>query len=151
AGRRPGARQSRSGGSSSAGSGPVNRRRFCTGGGFTDDRGARPGAGGAGVGGVKRRVSSSMTSLHHWIGYLLTDPKYVVFADFVLVVLYVAALNRKLLWLVLKSLRRNLLRTILTAGAIVVLVFVITLVWTVLWFLDRVMTEKAQDFKAIAT
>src|SRR5579884_3572847 len=36
-------------------------------------------------------------------------------------------------------------------GFDVVLVFVVTLIWTVLWFLDLVMTENCQDLKAIVT
>jgi putative ABC transport system permease protein len=51
----------------------------------------------------------------------------------------------------LKSLRRNLLRTSLTGLATVVLVFVVTLVWTVLYFLDLVTAEKSKDLKAIVT
>jgi putative ABC transport system permease protein len=50
-----------------------------------------------------------------------------------------------------KSLFRNLLRTILTGMATLVLVFVVTLVWTVLNFLDLVTTQKTNDFKAIIT
>jgi putative ABC transport system permease protein len=57
----------------------------------------------------------------------------------------------KLLRLILKNLRRNLIRTVLSALAIVVLVFVVTLVWSVLAFLDAVTAEKAKDFKAIVT
>ena len=53
----------------------------------------------------------------------------------------------KLLGLILKNLRRNLVRTVLSALAIVVLVFVVTLVWSVLAFLDAVTAEKAKDFK----
>jgi putative ABC transport system permease protein len=92
-----------------------------------------------------------MTYLHEWLDYFLADPRYIVYADLALAVLFLVAAQTRLVWLVFKSLRRNLLRTILTAAAIVVLVFVVTLVWTVLWFLDLVMTEKAANFKAIAT
>ena len=49
------------------------------------------------------------------------------------------------------NLRRNIIRTSLTAIASIVLVFVVTLVWTVLWFLNLVTSEKAKDFKAIIT
>jgi putative ABC transport system permease protein len=51
----------------------------------------------------------------------------------------------------LKSLRRNLLRTTLTGLATAVLVMVVTLVWSILAFLDRVTEAKSQDFKAIIT
>jgi putative ABC transport system permease protein len=58
---------------------------------------------------------------------------------------------RKSVSLVFKSLQRNLLRTFLTSLAVMVLVFVVTLVWSFLVGLDMVMTEKAKDFKAIVT
>ncbi len=82
---------------------------------------------------------------------LVNNPGYVLGFDVVLVVIALAVLNRKMLVFVLKSLSRNLLRTVLTSAAVVVLVFVVTLIWTVLWFLDLVMTEKSQDLKAIVT
>ncbi len=53
--------------------------------------------------------------------------------------------------LLFKSLRRNLLRTILTSGATALFVFVVTLVWSVLYLLDQVTTEKSKDFKAMVT
>ncbi len=49
------------------------------------------------------------------------------------------------------NLRRNIIRTALTSVASIVLVFVVTLVWTILWFLNLVTSEKAKDFKAIVT
>jgi putative ABC transport system permease protein len=58
---------------------------------------------------------------------------------------------REYLSFVTKSLRRNVLRTALTSMAVMMLVFVVTLVWTVLVFLDIVMTEKSKDLKAIVT
>jgi putative ABC transport system permease protein len=53
--------------------------------------------------------------------------------------------------LVFKSLLRNRLRTILTCVAVMILVLVVTFIWSILAFLDLVTTEKAQDFKAIVT
>lgn len=53
--------------------------------------------------------------------------------------------------LMLLNLRRNLVRTGLTAVASILLVFVVTLVWTILWFLNLVTSEKAKDFKAIVS
>lgn len=52
---------------------------------------------------------------------------------------------------IVKSLRRNLLRTALTSLATMVLVLVVTMIWTVLFFLDLVTSEKTRDFKAIIT
>jgi putative ABC transport system permease protein len=51
----------------------------------------------------------------------------------------------------LKSLRRNLLRTVLTSLATAVLVMVVTFVWSILAFLDKQTEAKANDFKAIIT
>jgi putative ABC transport system permease protein len=57
----------------------------------------------------------------------------------------------KYLHLITKSLLRNRLRTALTCVAIFVLVFVVTLIWSVLAFLDLITADKAKDFKAIVT
>src|SRR5438128_746603 len=53
--------------------------------------------------------------------------------------------------LTLKNLRRNLLRTSLTALAVVVAVFMVSLVWSVLSFMDRVLAEREGMQKAIVT
>ncbi len=53
--------------------------------------------------------------------------------------------------LIVRNLRRNVLRTSLTALGTMVLVFVVTLVWSVLHFLDLVMAEKSSNLKAIVT
>ncbi|MFO0948507.1 MAG: ABC transporter permease [Planctomycetota bacterium] len=57
----------------------------------------------------------------------------------------------KFVLLIVKNLRRNLLRTILTAMGTIVLVFVVTLVWSILAFLDTAIADKSQNFKAIVT
>ena len=57
----------------------------------------------------------------------------------------------KFLRLVPKNLRRNIRRTILTAMGTVVLAFVVTLVWSVLYLLDEATTEKSRNLKAIIT
>ncbi len=92
-----------------------------------------------------------MTYLQNLLTLLLDDPRYVLALVALLLAGFAAWANRKYLIFVLKSLSRNLLRTTLTALAIVVLVFVVTLIWTVLWFLDNVTREKSQDLKAIVT
>ena len=58
-----------------------------------------------------------------------------------------AFINPKLFLLIVKNLRRNMLRTGLTCLATMVLVFMITLVWTVIFTLDRMTVEKSQDLK----
>jgi putative ABC transport system permease protein len=62
-----------------------------------------------------------------------------------------ALLNPKLFLLIFKNLRRNLLRTGLTAAAIIVLAVIVTLIWTVIRNLDMATEDKAQDFKLIIT
>src|SRR4051812_46386550 len=53
--------------------------------------------------------------------------------------------------LVLKSLGRNKVRTGLTALATMVMVLVLTLVWSVLSLLSQVTEDKSKDLKAIVT
>src|SRR4051794_35577609 len=53
--------------------------------------------------------------------------------------------------LILKNLRRNKVRTFLTAAATMVLVFMITLIWSIIYTIDVVTTEKARDLKLIIT
>ncbi len=55
------------------------------------------------------------------------------------------------LLLVFDNIRRNPVRTILTGMGTMVLVLVVTLVFTILTTLDRATTEKAQNIKGIAT
>lgn len=55
------------------------------------------------------------------------------------------------LLLIIKNIRRNRLRTILTALGTMVLVLVMTIIWTVLAFIDKQTTEKANNYKMIVT
>ncbi len=57
----------------------------------------------------------------------------------------------KFLFLIAKNLWRNPLRTVLTALGTMMLVLVVTLVWSVLWFLDQATTQRSENFKAIVT
>jgi len=57
----------------------------------------------------------------------------------------------KFFLLILKNIRRNLLLSSLTSLGTIVLVLVVTLVWSVLAFLDRATTEKQRNLKAIVT
>src|SRR5205823_1833488 len=50
-----------------------------------------------------------------------------------------------------KSLRRNLVRTSLTYLATFTGVIVVAMIWSVLSFLDRAMTERAKDVKVIVS
>ncbi|HEX5270007.1 MAG TPA: ABC transporter permease [Gemmataceae bacterium] len=55
----------------------------------------------------------------------------------------------KIVLLILKNLRRNKLRTALTCLAVAVLVFVVTMIWTVVAFINHLAREKGGDLKAI--
>jgi putative ABC transport system permease protein len=57
----------------------------------------------------------------------------------------------KLLLLIVKNLLRNKVRTILTCLATMVLVFVITMIWTVVYFLDDLTKQKTENLQAIVT
>lgn len=57
----------------------------------------------------------------------------------------------RLFLLGLKNLRRNLLRTTLTGLAIGVLAIMITTIWTILYFIDLISTERSKDLKIIVT
>src|SRR5438067_663266 len=57
----------------------------------------------------------------------------------------------KYLILIYKNVGRNLLRSLLTAMGTMVLVLVVTLVWSVLAFIDRATETKSKNFKAIVT
>ncbi len=60
-----------------------------------------------------------------------------------------AILRPKLFVLLLKNLRRNLVRTLLICVATVVLVAMVTLIWTVVYFMDQLTRERAKDLKII--
>jgi putative ABC transport system permease protein len=85
----------------------------------------------------------------------LDSPAQVVAAAIALLVLFVALIHRdQVLFyarMIVKSLRRNIVRSLLTSAAIMVLVLVVTGVWTVLYILDLVTAEKTKDLKAIIT
>lgn len=57
----------------------------------------------------------------------------------------------KFLTLILKNIGRNRLRTILTSLGTMILVFVVTLVWSILAFLDNATAEQSKNFKVIIT
>jgi putative ABC transport system permease protein len=57
----------------------------------------------------------------------------------------------KLLLLIARNVRRSYVRSGLTVLGTMVLVFVMTLVWSILWFIDDALAEKNTNFKAIVT
>jgi putative ABC transport system permease protein len=81
----------------------------------------------------------------------LDSPWNVIGVAVLLFLFVIAFVWSHYLRLVVKSLRRSPLRTTLITLATSVLVMLITLIWSVLWLLDLVMTERSKDFKAIVT
>ncbi|MGQ0634618.1 MAG: ABC transporter permease [Planctomycetaceae bacterium] len=57
----------------------------------------------------------------------------------------------KFLMLVVKNVRRSLLRTSLTCLGTMILVLVVTAVWSVLSFIDRMTAERANEYKLLVT
>src|SRR5262249_9874802 len=92
-----------------------------------------------------------MSSFEGVLHTFLREPLYVAYATALVLVVCAVFVNRKQLRFIGKSLARNKLRTALTGVATIVLVFVVTLIWSILWFLDLVTTEKVKDLKAIVT
>jgi putative ABC transport system permease protein len=90
-------------------------------------------------------------------GYLLKEhPEFKPYIYGGAVALGALALLALFVWrryftFIFKSLLRNLVRTLLAAAATGVLVFVVTLVVSILVFLGLVMEEKSKDLKAIVT
>ena len=94
---------------------------------------------------------AKMTTNHVDILDFLTHPGFLLGAGvFVLLTVFIIR-HWKLAMLVLRSLGRNRLRTALTSLAVMVLVLVVTFVWTILYFLNIVTEEKSKDLKAIIT
>jgi putative ABC transport system permease protein len=92
-----------------------------------------------------------MSDFKKGLDRFLESPMNVVAVAVAIVFVVVCILNWHSVRFILKSLRRNLLRTILTSLATMVLVFVVTVVWSILKLVDDITTEKAKDFKAIIT
>jgi putative ABC transport system permease protein len=96
-----------------------------------------------------------MESFDAWLLSFLDNPWRVAAAAGLAFLLFLLFLYRRTVWFnlkfIVKSLRRNPLRTILTSVATMVLVLVVTMVWSVFAILDKVTTEKSRDFKAIVT
>jgi putative ABC transport system permease protein len=92
-----------------------------------------------------------MQTLDDLLLSFLDDPRNVVAAGALAFVLVVCTVHYVYVRLVLKSLLRNPLRTGLTSMAIMVLVFVVTLIWSMLALLDAATREKSRDLKALVT
>jgi putative ABC transport system permease protein len=92
-----------------------------------------------------------MTSLDSWLLHFTADWRNPVCLAAVAGVLFVAVLYWEQTRFMLKNLRRNLLRSALTGLATFILVLVVTIVWSILAFLDAVTEAKSKDLKAIVT
>jgi putative ABC transport system permease protein len=57
----------------------------------------------------------------------------------------------KFLLLIFRNLHRNRLRTAITCLAVMVLVLVVTMIWTVIYFIDNLTKEKKGNLRAIVT
>src|SRR6516165_2589774 len=105
---------------------------------------------------IPRNCAMTFLPLERLLHLVKSSPEYLTY--FVLGVTGTFALlcllfyyNRMYVKLVAKSLLRNKLRTVLSCLAVVVLVFVMTMLTSMLLFIEVVMTEKTKDLKAIVT
>jgi putative ABC transport system permease protein len=84
---------------------------------------------------------------------LLEDPVTMVCAVMSVLVLLggfaFIVFRYRLFLLAIKNLRRNLVRTILTCNLAMGLVFLITMIWTILYFMDLITRERSKDLKLI--
>jgi putative ABC transport system permease protein len=63
----------------------------------------------------------------------------------------VLLLERRLVKLIVKNLRRNLQRTLMTSATVIGFAIMVTLIWSVVAMLDQATEDKAQDIKLIVT
>jgi putative ABC transport system permease protein len=92
-----------------------------------------------------------MNDFNKYMLKFVDSPANVIAAAAAILAVVLVVLNWHSVRFVLKSMRRNLLRTVLTGLATMVLVLVVSVVWSVLKFVDDITTEKSKDFKAIIT
>jgi putative ABC transport system permease protein len=90
-----------------------------------------------------------MNDFQQWFLRFTRDWRNPVGLTILVALLFLVVLYWEQTRFILKSLRRNLLRTILTGMATFVLVLLVTAVWSILAFIDRTMESKSQNFKAI--
>jgi putative ABC transport system permease protein len=86
---------------------------------------------------------------------IAADPVNLIAAILSLIVLIAGAAyvvtSPRLFVLGVKNLKRNLLRTSLTAAAIAVLALMITIIWTIIYFIELITVERSKDLKIIVT
>ncbi len=89
--------------------------------------------------------------LDDYLMAFLDSPWNVLGVAAFLLLLVLAFVHAPYVRLVVKSLARNPLRTLLTGTATFLLVLILTLILSVLWLLNLVTTERSKDFKCIVT
>jgi putative ABC transport system permease protein len=92
-----------------------------------------------------------MRSFDDFLMHLLDDWRNVVGLAFGILAVALVILYWRYVRILLKSLARNKVRTMLTSVAVMALVFVVSLIWSALALLDEVTREKSKDFKALVT
>jgi putative ABC transport system permease protein len=92
-----------------------------------------------------------MNSFDKWFLQFTADWRNPVGVAVVAAVFFLAILYWEYTRFMLKSLRRNLLRSVLTGLATFALVFIFAGIWSILTFLDTVMETKTRNLKAIIT
>ena len=86
-----------------------------------------------------------------WLTDFLANPLNPIGAVALALILLFAATYWEYTRFMLKSLRRNMLRSVLTALATAFLVLMVTLIWSVLAFIDRQTEAKSKDLKVIVS
>jgi putative ABC transport system permease protein len=92
-----------------------------------------------------------MRSFDDFLMHLLDDWRNVIGLAFGILAVALVILYWRYVRILLKSLARNKVRTMLTSVAVMALVFVVSLIWSALALLDEVTREKSKDFKALVT
>jgi putative ABC transport system permease protein len=99
-----------------------------------------------------KRVATMFTRIYNQI---LADNVNLIATIIGLMVILAGAAyvvwSPRLFMLGVKNLRRNLLRTTLTSLAIAVLALMITIIWTIIYFIELTTVERAKDLKIIVT
>lgn len=92
-----------------------------------------------------------MSSLEKSFLHFTADWRNPVGVAVISAVLFVSLLYWEQTRFLFKSLHRNMLRSVLTGLATFILVLVVTIVWSILAFLDRQTEAKSKNLKAIVT
>src|SRR5437868_2999522 len=92
-----------------------------------------------------------MTDAKKWLTDFLANPLNPIGVVACALILLVAVNYWEYTRFMLKSLRRNILRSVLTALATAFLVLMVTLIWSILAFIDRQTEAKSKNLKLIVS